>query len=102
MKRERWDQMTPKARCYLLFKKIDANTRGVAKLGAAIWYLTDDELEAARKGPRVDVSEAAPDLLVALRTCMRERRILREALENELKAAQREAAAAKAMEAGRQ
>lgn len=71
----RWDQMTSKQRCYLLFKKIDRNTRGLAKLASAVVYLDDEE---------VVVNDGAPDLLVALRTVVRERRNLRAALEAEL------------------
>jgi hypothetical protein len=71
----RWDQLTPQERCFRLFKKIDANTRGLAKLASAVVYL--DELEAV-------IHEVAPDLLVALRTVVRERRNLRSALEADL------------------
>ena len=99
----RWDQLTTKQRCFLLFKRLDLNSRAVAKLGSAVWYLTSDELdlERARQCAARDLKECAPDLSVALRTVMRERRSLREALERELDAMWREAAAAKAMAVGR-
>jgi hypothetical protein len=88
----RWDQLTTKQRCYLLFKRLDANSRGVAKLGSAVWYLSYDL--------GLDVSQAAPELTVALRAVMRERRTLREALESELAAMWAEAAAGKALHIG--
>jgi hypothetical protein len=77
--------MPPKQRCFLLFKKLDLNTRAVAKVGSAIWYLSE--------GCDVNVSVEVPDLPTALRTLMRERSILRQALEAELKAMWAESAA---------
>jgi hypothetical protein len=100
---KRWDQMTTRQRCYLLFRRIDDNTRAVAKLGSAMWYLTSDEsdLESLRACAPRAVGEAAPDLGVALRTVMRERRVLRDAMENELEVLRQEKAAAEVAAAGR-
>jgi hypothetical protein len=92
MASERWDRMTSKQRCYLLFKKIDINTRALAKLASAVVDQGDEQAKI--------VHECAPDLLVALRTTARERRNLRAALETELESMHREAAAAKAVKVG--
>jgi hypothetical protein len=92
MASERWDRLTSRQRCYLLFKKIDINTRALAKLASAIVDQSDEQGKV--------VHECAPDLLVALRTTARERRNLRAALEVELEAMHREAAAAQAIKVG--
>ena len=80
--------MTPRQRAYLLFKRIDLNTRGLAKLTSAVLYLSEE--------CDVDVVHDVPDLMVAMRNLVRERRNLREALEAELLAQRQTAAAAKA------
>jgi hypothetical protein len=85
----RWDQMSPRERCFALFKRIDLNTRALAKVASAIDYLGGTEF----RGPGLETTSEAPDLYVALRTILRERRVLREAQELELLAARRAEAA---------
>lgn len=72
---ERWDKMTPKARCYWLFKQIDENTRALAKLASATAYLSDQGLEPTSE---------APQLYSAMWQVIAQRRNLRAAPEAEL------------------
>jgi len=101
--RERWDRMTPGERCLELVKAIDKNTRAIAKVGSAIWYLCSDEqdLELDRKCGARDVGEFAPDLHVAMRSLLRQRRTMRKALETNLAEQNKLKAAREALQVGR-
>jgi hypothetical protein len=45
-----WHKMTPKQRCVVLFKKIDLNTRGLAKITSAVLYLDGRARHQRRAG----------------------------------------------------
>lgn len=74
---ERWDRLTSKARCFWFFQQIDINTRGLAKLTSAAWFLcVETGMPGTSDAPRV--LNALMELLIT------HRRSLRAAMEKEL------------------
>lgn len=73
------------------------------KVGSSIWYLCSDEqdLELDRKCGAREVGEFAPDLHVAMRSLLRQRRTMRKALETNLAEQNKLKAAREALQVGR-